>query len=316
MIRRESLRSTIAAIGLLGPCVLGALHAGCGGGSRTAAWEETTTETAAPASAEQRSQHDQLVEQGNTAWEHRDDEQQLRAAIAAWTQALEADASDWVLWHRLARAQYFLADGHLTFRDTPDAIDPEATQMYQAAITSAERSLQTLSPQFAERMRAGDRVDQAVAVLDAQAVPALYWRAAALGKWARRDGFATVLAYKDEIRAIMTRCLELDRDYFYAGPDRYFGAFFAVAPTYAGGDLNRSREHFEYSISRAPGYFGTHVLFAMEYAVKMQDRALFQRELQLVIDGDPNAIPEVRPENLAEQRKARAGLERIDSLFE
>jgi len=318
MIRRTRLRSTVAAIGLLGAGSVGtgSLAAGCGGGSRTAAWEETTTESAAPASAEQQSQHAQLVEQGNAAWEQREDEQQLRAAIAAWTQALEADASDWELWHRLSRAQYFLADGHLAFRDSGDAIDPEATQMYQAAITSAERSLQALSPQFAERMRAGDRVDQAVAVLDAQAVPALYWRAAALGKWARRDGFATVLAYKDEIRGIMSRCLELDRDYFYAGPDRYFGAFFAIAPTYAGGDLNRSREHFEYSISRYPGYLGTHVLYATEYAVKMQDRALFQRELQLVVDGDAAALPEVRAENLAEQRKARAALERIDSLFE
>lgn len=316
MIRRFGLPSVFVGIGVSAVVSASVLGAGCGGGSRTAAWEDTTTQTQAPATTEQRSQHDQLLEQGNAAWEQRDDEAQLRAAIDAWTRALEADPSDWELWQRLARAQYFLADGHLAFRDTPDAIDPDATAMYQSAITSAERSLQTLSPAFAERMRAGDRVDQAVAVLDAQAVPALYWRAAALGKWARRDGFATILAYKDEIRAIMTRCLELNRDYFYAGPDRYFGAFFAVAPTYAGGDLNRSREHFEYSISRYPGYFGTHVLYALEYAVKMQDRALFQAQLQLVIDGDPSVIPEVRPENLAEQRKARAALERIDTLFE
>lgn len=312
MIRRISLRAGLAG---LGACLV-VVSSGCGGGSRTAAWEETTSESRAPASTEQRNQHDELVAQGNAAWEQRDQEAQLRAAIDAWTRALEADPSDWELWHRLARAQYFLADGHLAFRDTPEAIDPDATAMYQSAITSAERSLQTLSPQFAERMRAGDRVDQAVAVLDAQAVPALYWRAAALGKWARRDGFATVLAYKDEIRAIMTRCLELNRDYFYAGPDRYFGAFFAVAPTYAGGDLQRSGQHFEYSISRYPGYFGTRVLYALEYAVKMQDRALFQQQLQLVVDGDPNVIPDVRAENLAEQRKARAALERIDQLFE
>jgi hypothetical protein len=58
------------------------------------------------------------------------------------------------------------------------------------------------------------------------------------------------------------------------------------------------------------------VLFAVEYAVKAQDRALFERELRFVIDGDPNMLPEVRAENLAEQRKAQQALERADSLFE
>jgi tetratricopeptide (TPR) repeat protein len=301
-------RAVVFLAVLPAPSLLGA----CGGG-RTAAWEESTTPVTQPASLEQRSLHDQLRDQGHAAWLQREDEQQLRAAIDLWTRALEADPSDWELWHRLSRAQYFLADGHLQFDPARDA---ETTATYQVAITSAERSLQVLSPEFAERMRAGERFEQALAVLDQRAVPALYWRAAALGRWARRDGFATVLSYKDEIRAIMTRCLELDRDYFYGGPDRYFGAFFAVAPTYAGGDLNRSRQHFEYAISRYPGYFGTHVLFAVEYAVKAQDRALFERELRFVIDGDPNGLPDVRPENLAEQRKARDALARIDELFE
>jgi hypothetical protein len=301
---------------LVAAALQGVLTLGCGAGGRTAAWEETTAAEAAPVTQEQRSQRDELIAQGEAGWENREDEAQLRAAIQAWQQALEIDGTDWVLWHRLARAQYFLADGHLAFRDTADAPDADATAAYQTSVTSAERSLAALSPAFAERMRAGERVDQAVTVLDAQAVPALYWRSAGLGKWARRDGFATLLAYKDEIRAVMTRCLELDRDYFYAGPDRYFGAFFAVAPTYAGGDVARSRQHFEYSLSRAPAYFGTRVLFAVEYAVKAQDRALFERELRQVIDGDPSALPEVRAENMAEQRKARAALERIDALFE
>lgn len=309
---RQAQRTISVVCSLLALGAVGAVSVGCGGGGRSAAWEATTADTQ-PVTEESRSQHDQLVATGDAAWEQREDIEQLRAAIAAWSQALEADATDWVLWHRLARAQYFLADGHMAF---DPALETETTAMYQSAVTSAERSLQALSPAFADRMNAGERVDAAVTVLDATAVPALYWRSAALGKWARRDGFATLLAYKDEIRAVMTRCLELDRDYFYNGPDRYFGAFFAVAPTYSGGDLNRSREHFEYAISRNPGYLGTHVLYAVEYAVKQQDRALYERELNLVISADAAAIPEVRAENLAEQRKAREALARAADLFE
>ena len=294
---------------VIGGVALGAVA--CGGG-HTAAWEDTTA-TTGPVTADAQSEHDRLLAEGETHWTARADEQELRAAVDAWTHALESVPSDWELWARLARAQYFLADGHMAF-DT--ARDADTTAMYLAAVTSAERSLTEQSADFAERMRNGSRIEDALSVLEASSVPALYWRSAAMGKWARRDGFATLLAYKDEIRAVMTRCLELDRPYFYAGPDRYFGAFYAVAPTYAGGDLARSREHFEYAISQAPGYFGTHVLYAVEYATKMQDRALYQSQLQLVIDGDASALPDVEPENLAEQHKARDAMARIDELFE
>ena len=132
----------------------------------------------------------------------------------------------------------------------------------------------------------------------------------------QREGFATVLSYKDEIRAVMTRCLEADRYYFFGGPDRYFGAFFAIAPTYAGGDLQRSGEHFQESIRRYPDYFGTHVLYAENYAVKTQNRQLFEQELNLVINGNPEGLPDAAPENRVEQRKARELLARADELFE
>lgn len=286
---------------------------GCGG-SYESAWEEPTEQTEGSAEAqteEGQSRRAELIEQGDAAWAQRDEAEQVRAAIAAWEQATEIDGSDHETWVKISRAYYFLADGHLRF-DEPEAMG----ESYQNGIRAAERALRALSPQFAEQMAAGQRVDQAVSVLEADAVPALYWRASNLGKWARDDGFATVLSYKDEIRAIMSRCLELDRYFFFAGPDRYFGAFFSIAPAYAGGDVERSRQHFEESIRRFPDYFGTRVLFAEEYAVKAQNRELYEEQLRYVLDGDPEALAEAAPENRVEQRKAQAALERIDELFE
>ncbi|HEY8429857.1 MAG TPA: TRAP transporter TatT component family protein, partial [Sandaracinaceae bacterium] len=246
------------------------------------------------------------------AWARRDDAEQIRAAIAAWEQATEIDGNDAETWTKISRAYYFLADGHLRFDNEGAMADA-----YQSSVRAAERALRVVSPEFAQRMAAGERVDQAVSVLTSvDAVPPLYWRAAALGKWAQLQGFATVLSYKDEIRAVMTRCMELDRYYFFAGPDRYFGAFFAIAPSYAGGDLERSRQHFEESLRQAPNYFGTRVLYAENYAVKAQNRRLFEEQLRMVIDGDPESLPEAAPENRVEQRKARALLERADDLFE
>ncbi len=302
------LRRTVSVAALL---ALGATSA-CGG-SYDSAWEEssdqTTQETAQTEQAiDARSE---LIARGDEAWLGRSDPEQIRAAIAAWEQATEMDGSDHETWVKISRAYYFLTDGHLRFSD-----EAAMLETYQHGIRAAERALGALSPEFAQAMTAGEPITAALATLEAEATPALYWRATNLGKWARLDGFATLLAYKDEIRAIMTRCMELDRYYFFAGPDRYFGAFFSIAPTYAGGNLDLSRQHFDESIRRQPGYFGTHVLYAQELAVKLQDREMFLEHLNLVINGDPDGLEGAEPENRVEQRKAQLLIARVDDLFE
>jgi tetratricopeptide (TPR) repeat protein len=303
----RATRRAIAIAAILG---LGGAP-GCGG-SYESAWDEPTEQTEqAQQTPEATSQREALIAQGDTAWQGRDDPEQIRAAIAAWEQATELQPSDHETWVKISRAYYFLSDGHLRFSDESQMMDT-----YQRGIQAAERALRALSPEFAQAMAAGQPAIGAVATLEANAVPALYWRATNLGKWARLDGFATVLGFKDEIRAMMTRAMELDRYYFFAGPDRYFGAFFAIAPSYAGGDLALSRQHFDESLRNQPNYFGTHVLYAEELAVKLQDRAMYLEHLNLVINGDPEVLPEAAPENRVEQRKARAALERVDELFE
>lgn len=294
--------------------VVAAFAVGCGA-SREAVWETTPDDTAAePQTEEQVSRRQQLIEEGTAAWQNRGDLAQLRSAIEKWEQAAEMDPSDHEHWVRLARAYYFLADAHLSF---DEANHEEMMETYEKGIQAAERALMALSPDFAQRMRAGSRIEEAVAILDAQAVPALYWRSSNMGKWGIAKGFATVLSYKDEIRAIMARCLELDATYYYYGPHRYFGAFYARVPAFAGGDLERSREHFETALEGAPGYLGTRSLMAEFYAVKSQNRQLFEEQLSAVIHADPSQLPEdVRPENELEQRRARVLLAKADELFE
>jgi len=283
---------------------------GCGG-SYESAWDEPTEQTDQPAeSAETATQREQLIAQGDEAWLGRSDPDQIRAAVAAWEQATEIDGDDHETWVKISRAYYFLTDGHLRF-----SAEDQMLETYQHGIQAAERALRALSPEFAQAMAAGEPVTGALASLEPNAVPALYWRATNLGKWARLDGFATLLSFKDEIRAIMTRCMELDRAYFFAGPDRYFGAFFSIAPAYAGGDLDLSRRHFDESIRQHPNYFGTHVLYAQELAVKLQNREMFMEHLNLVINGDPDSLEGAEPENRVEQRKAQLLIERVDDLF-
>jgi tetratricopeptide (TPR) repeat protein len=143
----------------------------------------------------------------------------------------------------------------------------------------------------------------------------MYWYATNFGLWATDQGMSVVLLHKDMIRKVMERCLALDPDYFYAAPHRYFGAFYAKAPAFAGGDMDKAKQHFEEAIARHPAYLGTLTRYAEFYAVKLQDRDLFRRLLNQVLAADENALPEVAAENAIEKKKAKALLGRENELL-
>ncbi|MFW5921570.1 MAG: TRAP transporter TatT component family protein [Polyangiales bacterium] len=282
---------------------------GCGSELDTA-WETTPKQTQ-PQTEESESERAKLVEEGDAAWEKRDDPGMVEKAVQKWEAANEL-SREYETGVKIARGHYFLADCHLRF----DEDDKGMETRFDEGRKAAERALSALSPQFAERMEAGARLDEALDVLDKEAVPALYWRSSALGKWAGNKGFATLLSYKDEVRATMEFCLEKDGDFYYGGPHRYFGAYYARIPAMAGRDLDRSKEHFEKSIESEPDYFATRVLYAQDYAINAQERAVFDEQLEHVLNNDPTVLPDVAPENRCEVKKAEELKAKADEVFE
>lgn len=248
---------------------------------------------------------------GDALWAERGSEANIRAAIAAWESAIPANPENGELFARLARGEYLLADGYLRAGDKKE----EYLATFTKGVDYAERALTSFSPEFKKRVQAGEKVMDAIAVVGKESVPALYWYSSNLGKWARAKGFATTLGNKDTIKALMDRCLALDPTFFYGGPDRYFGAFYAVAPSFAGGDLNKSEEHFKKSLALAPSYLATKVLMAENLAVKKQDREMFKRLLDEVVAAPDDLIPELVPESRIEKQKAKELLAQIDEKF-
>jgi tetratricopeptide (TPR) repeat protein len=288
---------------------MAALVASCGS-TRESAWD-TTSESAQLDDAA-RAQVAQLMASAETAWANRGDQAQAKAAIDAWTKAAEIDPRNTTALNELTHAIYFYSDCHLRFdEDNPDAYK----NSHEEGTRAAERALSAMSPAFAEKMASGERIEEAISVLNASAVPALYWRSSNLGRWATLESFATLLSYKDEIRAIMEFCLDEDPHYFYQGPDRYFGVFYAKAPGFAGGDMKKSAAHFNVAIDAHPNYLGTRILMAEEWAVKEDNRALFEELVNYVLKADPNAIPALVPEAMCEKRKAKKLMAEIDDIF-
>ncbi len=249
------------------------------------------------------------IAQGDAAWEKRTSPEAIREAIAAWKEAAKVDTGNVELLVKLTRAHYFLADGYLRH----DAKAYLATM--DEGVSWGECAIAAASPEFAKKLEGGAKLHEAVAVVPKEGVPAMYWYASALGKWAKKKGFAVLLGQKDNVKATMDRCLALDPEYYYAGPYRYFGAYYAVAPSFAGGDLNKSREFFEKSLAIEPRYVGTKVLWAQELAVKLQDEETFDRLLEEVLAAPDDIIPELVPETRVEKQKAKELLAQKDELF-
>jgi hypothetical protein len=278
-----------AAIAL---CVAFGSAPGCAG--RKAAWEEGQS-TGGQVGGDVASH----VTQGDAHWEKRNDPNEIRAAIASWEKAAKADPKNLDVLVKLTRANYFLADGYLR------ANDKEYLKYCDIGVKWGEKAMQAASPEFEKKMREGAKLPDAVKVIPKEGVPAMYWYATALGSWAKRKSFAVLLGQKDNVRAIMTHVLELDPNYFYGGPHRYFGVFYAVAPAFAGGDLKKSKEHFEKSLQISPNYLGTKVRWAEELAVKEQDEATYDKLLNEVLAAPDDAIPELKPEIMVDKQKAK-----------
>jgi tetratricopeptide (TPR) repeat protein len=253
-----------------------------------------------------------VLSQAQAAWEKRADVAELLRAIELWEQAARIDTNRLDVFPHLARAFYFLGDGHYRFQDGKEEA---MLQAFERGILYSELGLRAQSPEFRAMVCDGEDFEDAVKVVKADSVPLMYWYASNLGKWALAKGLMEALNQKNKIFAMMTRCAELDPKYFHGGPNRYFGSYYTKVP-FPSGDEKLSRENFEKSIAIEPNYFATRVLMAELLATKLGDRKMFEESLRYVIDTDVAAIPDLVPEQEIEKRKAKLLLEDIDVLFE
>jgi hypothetical protein len=277
---------------------------GCAG--RKAVWKDGEGDQGGPAASTDVAA---LVAKGDESWAKRTDPAAIRAALVEWEKAAALAPKDMDLLVRITRGYYFLADGYLR------ASEKEYLEVMDKAVKWGEKAMIAASPEFEAKMRDGGKIPDAVKLVPKQGVPAMYWYASALGKWAKMKGFAVLLGQKDNVKATMDRCLELDANFFYGGPHRYFGAFYAVAPAFAGGDLEKSKVHFNKSLEIAPAYVGTKVLWAAELSTKQQDEETFEVLLNEVLAAPDDAIPELTPEIIVEKGKAKELLAQQGDLF-
>ncbi|MBW1881019.1 MAG: hypothetical protein JRJ84_21915, partial [Deltaproteobacteria bacterium] len=168
---------------------------------------------------------------------------------------------------------------------------------------------------FADAIAAGEKEKEATTHATVEDVPCLYWTSSALGKWAKAQSLSKTLKHLPTVKAYISKVEELQPEYYHFGPARYWGAYYSALPSFAGQDFEKSAAYFQTSIDGAPNYLGTLVLRADYLAVPSSDIATFDGDLAAVLAADTSVLPEVTPENIKEQEKARALIEKRSELF-
>jgi tetratricopeptide (TPR) repeat protein len=234
------------------------------------------------------------------SWQNRDDEKSLLDALSKFEKApQDLDTLTHMARGHFIYAEYFLND------------EGKKMDAYEKAKNYGDKALM-LNPDF--KKHSDDDIEKAISVLTEKEVAPLYWRAASLGKWARLNGIFKSLKYKDEILASIKKVEQLKPDFFYASVPRYWGSYYALAPSIAGGDMDKSKDNFMKAIKNAPEYLGTKNLYAELYLVKKDNKKDFKAVLQEVISA-PNGPAEITPENKLEKKKAQKLLDKAEDLF-
>jgi hypothetical protein len=147
-------------------------------------------------------------------------------------------------------------------------------------------------------------------------VPALFWTANA---WASLiavsvDDSEALLDLPFAV-AVAERARQLDPHYANGAIDALFAVYHASTPASLGGQPDLARAEFEAALAASHRNVLTYqVLYARIYAVMVQDRALYLRLLQEVLDAG-DVMPSERLGNLVAKRRALRYLAEVDALF-
>ena len=167
-----------------------------------------------------------LIDNGVTAMNRETDLELARASIPANLKMIEAlllaDPGNVAYRVQAAMGFYGYAMGFVE----PDDRE-RAAALYRRALDHAQVALDHAG--VTQAMLTGDVavLEQALAKLDARAVPALFWTASAWGKWIelQLDDPAR-LAELPRVEMLMRRVLALDETYYHGGAHLFFGVYY------------------------------------------------------------------------------------------
>jgi len=117
-------------------------------------------------------------------------------------------------------------------------------------------------------------------------------------------------------QACIERIMELDAQYLHGLPCILMGISLSARPPMFGGKSNKAKSYFERALEVSDGkFFFAQYYFARYYAVREQDKKLFFKLIQEIIDGNPSELKDVCLINTVMQHKAKELKKITDEFF-
>ena len=191
-----------------------------------------------------------------------------------------------------------------------------AKKMYLRGRTYLLRAMDLRHPGVSEAL-AGDGVQEALAAMEQEDVPYLFWTGASwLGAFSTNPYDMEFLLNIAKPLAIMNRALELDEAFNNGAIHDTFISIYGSLPPSLGGSEEKARYHFRRAVELAEGLTASpYVALATTVSVARQDAEEYRRLLATALAIDPDASPGSRLVNIVTQDRARWLLEHIDDYF-
>jgi predicted anti-sigma-YlaC factor YlaD len=156
----------------------------------------------------------------------------------------------------------------------------------------------------------------ALAKAEKKDVPLLYWTAASWGSAIALGIDRPEIAIDmPAVRALAERAIALDDTWSKGALHEMFISLDSL-PEALGGSAEKARQHFNRAVELQKGlYPGPYVALATGVAVPAQNREEFEKLLHTALEIDPEKDPSLRLVTLVQQRRARALLDHIETMF-
>ncbi len=162
-----------------------------------------------------------------------------------------------------------------------------------------------------------DQFRSAVRALDDDQVEAIFWAANAWGSWINLNLDDTeALADLPRVEEMMRRALEIDPNFYHAGPHLFLGVYYASRSKILGGDPVQAQQHFDQVFARTRNhYLLAHVFYAQYFARQAWDAELFSETLNWVLAQPKGLYPDAGLANAIAKEKAQRLLTKTDEWF-
>jgi hypothetical protein len=201
-----------------------------------------------------------------------------------------------------AQGFYGYAFGFVELKDRA-----RAEALYARGFDYGKRALRSFGVDIDLETANPDLIDQAVARLGKQAVPALFWTASC---WAKQIDLNRTdpgrIAQLTSTERLIHRVGELEPDYYYGGVYLYYGVYYGSRAPMLGGDFAKSEQNFSRSNAVTDGKLLIVNVLQAEYLERQRlDQQRYHQLLTQVIENPLGSFPEMELVNQIARTRAR-----------